>query len=893
MSIFNKIAAKIVDSQENSNKIPLDEMNFRQRATHYTGQMLGAGVGKMMPDSMMQLLGDAIRNEKAAREEQRAQNQKQDQEAKSKEERDKKLDNRIAGTNQRLDELVKINKKLLKIIEDGGGSGSGFGSAGGVAAAGAVGIMGMLKNLVMSRGVTGMAVRGGIAYGADAASGLFGLGSNKIDTKRDNENWNKMSLLDKVESSVARSVEHVGDWIMPNITNEARASRIDSESDYINKQDQSKIKQLLKQRLSPDQRKQYEDDIAAAKGLDPQKMTPESSKALIRAMKAKRELAQDDRYATQLSAMGHVDANNRPFAFMGAPPTSAPTPLPIGTGRVDLNNLPVPHSSVASVGSNKSVLIQAIEQQTALRQQSAANRAQEIRLDGDNIYIGSKNSGQVIKFESPLITYEADRIEFKLRNGEAVPGTSALPNSTANRSTPMPGAPGNDTPAAMLDALKQMGYNPGGSASTGPGRGQSGQPDNGSQQPTGPADPNGHPVLQQQRQKFFDELEKDPQLKSTVMGLVMKENGAHPEGPLEAMMNRAEMNGKSLRDTVYSGFYGPINRGEVRGAPQGRDLEKAQRAFDRVRGGSNDIELRTDQGMINEHHGQAGMMEKHGEWYSYQGKKGEKYAASTQKQIEEYDRAHPDWRQQRDSGQPNSGSNSNFNWGKVDKSKINPDLASAAEAAAGYLPNGYSVRATSGHRPGDPRLHGRHMAADFEIVGPNGEAIPNAGKDSTGMYRQYAQHMYGWMQQNNPEAAGKLAWGGSFPIPYGRRFGQADLMHFDLGGQRGRWAQFQPQNMGGVRGVDYARAAPKPEQDSNERIRAAAMLSRQQSTPATPPPSPPKQSDPMSEELGKIGYVGTQPSGGISNSPSSGTGNVGIARDYFERLFGDSPSGWS
>lgn len=891
MSVLNKIAAKIVDSSENPDKTPLDEMNFRQRAKYYTGQAVGQGIGKVLPDSVLQMLGDAIRAEKATREETRAAAAKQQEENKKKEERDRQLKGTVEGSNERLDQLIKINKKMLKALEEGG-RGGGFGGVGAVGAAAASGgLMGLLRAAPMLSAGAGLVAAGNLAS-------LFGVGDKNIDTKQDDKNWQRMTLWEKAQSSLGRGIENVGDWIMPPIANEARADRIKTETGILDSQDQTKIKQLLKQKLSPEQRKQYEDDMALMKGIEPNKTTPESSKALIRAMKAKREIASDDQRLSQLADLGYRGEDNHAFAFMGAPASTgvaaAPsTSGPVNSGTPNLSALPIPSGAGAvALGSNKSALIQAIEQQTSLRQQNAGD-TQEIRLEAANIYIGSKTGGQVIKFESPSITYEADKIEFKLRNGQSGSGSSAVSPPVAGG---MSGGAGG-TPPAMMEALKQMGYNPGGSG------GSAGGSD---QQPYAPGDPQSTGPGGTVNRSAFDEEMKDPAVRARLMALAHVESGG--QGPraqqkfMETVFNRAAMNGHTLSDTMTQVGHGRLGYYPSMGNYD--NLTEAQRKryrdlMSKVHAGSDLSEGATDNASDEPgnpvasnalRRGNTGKWDNGELFYRKreQNSKWQKWRSSTY--------TAPDQTQQSDKTLEPGGK---FSWGKVDKSQIHSDLASAAEAAAGYLPKGYSVQATSGHRPGDPRLHGRHLASDFQITGPNGEVIPNSGADSSGMYKQYAQHMYGWMQQNNPNAAGSLAWGGSFPIPYGRRYGQADLMHFDMGGQRGRWSQYQPQNMGGVRGVDYSQPpqsyarAPKPETDANERIRAASMLSRQQSTPATPPPSTPKSSDPMSEELGKIGYVGTQPSGAIDNSPSSDPGKVGIARDYFERLFGDSPSGWS
>jgi GH24 family phage-related lysozyme (muramidase) len=130
---------------------------------------------------------------------------------------------------------------------------------------------------------------------------------------------------------------------------------------------------------------------------------------------------------------------------------------------------------------------------------------------------------------------------------------------------------------------------------------------------------------------------------------------------------------------------------------------------------------------------------------------------------------------------------------------VNPRLVAAVQGGAQYLPQGYTIRATSGQEGRtDPRsYHTKGMASDWEIIGPDGKAIANKGEDSTGMYTLLARGVRTWTQQNDPEIAGKIGWGGAFGTQIGGG-GVPDLMHFDLGGSRGRmrpdmqFAKLQP-----------------------------------------------------------------------------------------------------
>jgi len=98
-------------------------------------------------------------------------------------------------------------------------------------------MLGKAGNLVRGAGAAGLLARGGVAAIGDMALGAFGVGENKIDEKQDDENWNKASLWEKIQSAPARGIEKVGSFIVPNIANEAKASRIASETEYLRKKE--------------------------------------------------------------------------------------------------------------------------------------------------------------------------------------------------------------------------------------------------------------------------------------------------------------------------------------------------------------------------------------------------------------------------------------------------------------------------------------------------------------------------------------------------------------------------------------------------------------------------------------------------------------------------------
>lgn len=142
--------------------------------------------------------------------------------------------------------------------------------------------------------------------------------------------------------------------------------------------------------------------------------------------------------------------------------------------------------------------------------------------------------------------------------------------------------------------------------------------------------------------------------------------------------------------------------------------------------------------------------------------------------------------------------------------RVNPELIAMVKAGAKYLPEGYTIRPTSGFR-NSAGYHGVGQASDWQIYTPDGKPIPNRGPDTTGLYTRLARGAYTEMLENNPQYKGKFAWGGAFETSSGS--GQQDLMHFDLGGERGRLSpQLQLQNLGPLSPADVAAARSRVDQ---------------------------------------------------------------------------------
>lgn len=135
---------------------------------------------------------------------------------------------------------------------------------------------------------------------------------------------------------------------------------------------------------------------------------------------------------------------------------------------------------------------------------------------------------------------------------------------------------------------------------------------------------------------------------------------------------------------------------------------------------------------------------------------------------------------------------------------VDPRLVEIVSAGAQSLPPGYTVTINEGYNKYGHTSGSQHHvkgkgALDVQIRDPNGKVIPNEGADTTGMYQRLAQGAYGYAKTAHPELAGKFAWGGAFNAgtgknPFtGRDLSKTqDLMHFDLGGERGGGPGFYP-----------------------------------------------------------------------------------------------------
>jgi hypothetical protein len=120
--------------------------------------------------------------------------------------------------------------------------------------------------------------------------------------------------------------------------------------------------------------------------------------------------------------------------------------------------------------------------------------------------------------------------------------------------------------------------------------------------PGQPQAPGTSKYLQQQRKAYFDAIDANPQLKAKVIATLGHEGGGgrQYQAVFESFINRMVYKGvpptaAGINGEIHSGFFGPINRGEV-GGPRAGNIRDYEYAAPRVAAGSNLISMRTDQG---------------------------------------------------------------------------------------------------------------------------------------------------------------------------------------------------------------------------------------------------------------------------------------------------------
>jgi hypothetical protein len=170
--------------------------------------------------------------------------------------------------------------------------------------------------------------------------------------------------------------------------------------------------------------------------------------------------------------------------------------------------------------------------------------------------------------------------------------------------------------------------------------------------------------LSQQRSPLIAEIEKNPALKSLVMGMLVTESGSEGvkgmTATFEALLNRTSMIKEkvpnwSIEKELNSGFYQVIKDGKAQQAAKQAPTKNQLAAFDAGKGGSNLIIGRTDQGMVGDPNAQGpgrvpGFKEIYNFWKGerprggaqFTHKTSEEFANRQQQGVADWARQHPD-----------------------------------------------------------------------------------------------------------------------------------------------------------------------------------------------------------------------------------------------------------
>ena len=139
-----------------------------------------------------------------------------------------------------------------------------------------------------------------------------------------------------------------------------------------------------------------------------------------------------------------------------------------------------------------------------------------------------------------------------------------------------------------------------------------------------------------------------------------------------------------------------------------------------------------------------------------------------------------------------------------------PRVMDALTRAQAFLPPGYTAKVTSGFRSNNPKSqHATGTAIDIQIFDDKGRPIANKGEDRSGLYTRYARAAYGVILDRHPELAGRFNWGGAHGTSSANPW-TPDLMHFDIGGVRGRIARYRLDRLGPLRAGEPVTAALMP-----------------------------------------------------------------------------------
>ena len=127
--------------------------------------------------------------------------------------------------------VAKAAPYLSKLLPGAASAGTGAAATGAGTAVGGAG-----RALAAGAGTAALVVGGG--YVIDAGAGALGVGKKKVNEAQDDANWDKASMSEKIHSAIPRGIEKLGSLMfLDNLVNDARATRIDSETAYLQSKD--------------------------------------------------------------------------------------------------------------------------------------------------------------------------------------------------------------------------------------------------------------------------------------------------------------------------------------------------------------------------------------------------------------------------------------------------------------------------------------------------------------------------------------------------------------------------------------------------------------------------------------------------------------------------------
>ena len=131
----------------------------------------------------------------------------------------------------------RMDVEASKTQQEGSGGVLGALSDAGIASAGKS-LLGTVGKVAKGAASFALPAAAAMAAGAgvDSIAGKLGVGGKEINQQQDDANWDRMTWTQKIESGLARGTEKIGSALfLDNFSNEAKAKRIKTESEYLNK----------------------------------------------------------------------------------------------------------------------------------------------------------------------------------------------------------------------------------------------------------------------------------------------------------------------------------------------------------------------------------------------------------------------------------------------------------------------------------------------------------------------------------------------------------------------------------------------------------------------------------------------------------------------------------